>query len=54
MENDNRIVLESTAKDGKSPVGEIVQKEGVSRVRRDTRNPVGIREDHLVRLNTTM
>ena len=47
-------MLESTAKDGKSPVDEIVQEEGVSRVRRDTRNPVGISEDHLVRLNTTM
>ena len=47
-------MLESTAGEGKSPVGEIVRREGVSRVRRDTRNPVGIREDHLVRLNTTM
>ena len=41
-------------KQGKNPVDEIVQEEGVSRVRRDTRNPVGKCEDHLVRLNTTM
>ena len=47
-------MLESTARYGKSPVGEIVRKEGVSGVRRDTRNPVGMSEDHLVRLNTTM
>ena len=47
-------MLESTAEDGKSPVREIVREEGESGVRRDTRNPVGKSEDHLVRLNTTM
>ena len=41
-------------KQGKSPVVENINNQGVSRVRRDTRNPDGICEDHLIRLNTTM
>ena len=46
--------LESLAIEGNSPV----RKTNISglrntRVRRDTWNPVGIREDHLARLNTT-
>ena len=53
-ENDSRIVLESTSKQGNRPVGEIVQRPGVSGVRRDTRNLDGRQEDHLLRLNTTM
>ncbi len=46
--------LESTAKEGKSPVNETSSSSVESRVRRDTRNPDGISEDHLVRLNTIM
>ncbi len=48
-----RTGLESRAKEGKSPVCEatmMTQKD--TRVQRDTWNPVGIREDHLARLNT--
>ena len=52
--NDSRRVLESTLKQGNRPVGEIVRRPGESGVRRDTRNPDGRQEDHLLRLNTTM
>ena len=45
--------LERQTIDGDSPVGEILFLSGGSQVPRDTCNPVGIREDHLPRLNTT-
>ena len=45
--------LESVTKDGESPVSEAFFLLRSSQVPRDTRNPVGIREDHLPRLNTT-
>jgi hypothetical protein len=39
--------------EGENPVGEThVTLVQVSQVPRDTRNPVGIWEDHLLRLNT--
>ena len=45
--------LESRAIAGNSPVrGTMVKRLGDTRVQRDTWNPVGIREDHLARLNT--
>ncbi len=45
--------LESGTIDGDSPVNEVFSLSGSSQVPRDTCNPVGIREDHLPRLNTT-
>ena len=51
----SRTGLESLAGEGNSPLREI-QTDSVladTRVQRDTWNPVGIREDHLARLNTT-
>jgi hypothetical protein len=46
--------LEGLAIEGDSPVGEIDQPSWIgTQVPRDTRNPVGIWEDHLPRLNTT-
>ena len=44
--------LERQTKDGDSPVGENFPLTRGSQVPRDTSNPVGIREDHLPRLNT--
>ena len=45
--------LESLAREGNSPVRvKISVKQRDTRVQRDTRNPVGICEDHLARLNT--
>ena len=50
---DSQTVLERPAAEGNSPVGDIdVPCHAGSRVRRDTRNPVGSWEDHLPRLNT--
>ena len=49
----SRMVLGRPAVEGESPVSENDQRMAVSRVPRDTRNLVGISEDHLVRLNTT-
>jgi hypothetical protein len=47
--------LESLAIVGDSPVSEMHDlPEQSTRVPRDTRNPVGIWEDHLPRLNTTL
>jgi hypothetical protein len=47
--------MEMTAIEGDSPVGEkIIGSVIGTQVPRDTRNPVGIREDHLLRLNTTL
>ena len=54
LENGNGRYLERYTKQGKSPVRETVQRPVGSRVRQDTRNPDGIREDYLLRLNTTM
>jgi hypothetical protein len=46
--------LENLAKDGKSPVCEVLRDSRMSsRVGRGPRNPVRICEDHLVRLNTS-
>ena len=47
------MVLGKPARDGESPVREIIYDMAVSRVPRDTRNLVGICGDHPVRLNTT-
>ena len=48
-----RIGLESRAIAGNSPVrGTMVKRQEDTQVQRDTWNPVGIREDHLARLNT--
>ena len=45
--------LESRAKEGNSPVDDAtMMTQRNTRVQRDTWNPVGIREDHLARLNT--
>ena len=49
---DSRIVLGKQTKDGESPVDEIESQLTVSRVPRDTRNPVGSRGDHPPSLNT--
>ena len=49
----NRTVLERPAREGESPVSERKTEAAVSRVPRDTRNLVGKRGDHPVRLNTT-
>ena len=50
----NRTGLESLAIAGNSPVREVIANGFEdTRVQRDTWNPVGICEDHLVRLNTT-
>ena len=47
-------VLGRTGEEGETPVIEIESEEGIRKVRRDTRNPVGTNnEDHLIRLNTT-
>ena len=47
-------VLERTATEGDSPVAERHRdSRPCTRVPRDTWNPVGIREDHLPRLNTS-
>ena len=51
----SRNVLEKHAIEGESLVGEngaVFRR--VSQVLRDTRNPVGIRVDHHLRLNTTV
>ena len=45
--------LERQTIDGDSPVRKILFLLESSQVPRDTSNPVGIREDHLPRLNTT-
>ena len=39
--------------EGESPVSERQKRRAVSRVPRDTRNPVGSRGDHPPSLNTT-
>ena len=49
----NRTVLGKPAREGESPVSERRVDMAGSRVPRDTWNLVGIREDHLLRLNTT-
>ena len=51
----NRTGLENLAREGNSPLRKIVTDSMLmdTRVQRDTWNPVGICEDHLVRLNTT-
>ena len=49
---DSRNVLGKHTKEGESPVGEIESQRAVSRVPRDTRNPVGSRRDHPPSLNT--
>ena len=38
--------MESSTRQGKSPVAEVVEVRLVSRVPQDTRNPVGRRGDH--------
>ncbi len=49
-----RVSLERAATEGDSPVAERHRdSRPCSRVPRDTWNPVGIREDHLPRLNTS-
>ena len=48
----NRTVLGKPAREGESPVHETQDDMAGSRVPRDTRNLVGIRGDHPVRLNT--
>ena len=49
----SRIVLERLIIEGDNPVGENIQSPLIrTRVRRDTRNPVGIWGDHPPRLNT--
>ena len=46
--------LESLTVEGESPVEKKYQSSlAETQVPRDTRNPVGIYEDHLIRLNTT-
>ena len=48
-----RSGLERPTEEGESPVSETCNRsETIPQVPRDTRNPVGIREDHLLRLNT--
>ena len=47
------MVLEKPVKESESLVIEIFETQIGSRVPRDTRNLVGRREDHLLRLNTT-
>jgi len=47
------MVLGKPAREGESPVGENWDGTAGSRVPRDTRNLVGMRGDHPVRLNTT-
>ena len=49
---DNGKVLGKPAKEGESPVHETEVDIAGSRVPRDTRNLVGTRGDHPVRLNT--
>ena len=49
----SRIVLESTARAGNSPVGENWSEVAGTRVPRDTSNPVGSWGAHPPRLNTT-
>ena len=44
---------ESCTKESDSLVIEMRGRPAVSGVPQDTRNPVGMREDHLLRLNTT-
>ena len=51
MMEDSRIVLGKQTKEGESPVDEIRDQVAVSRVPRDTRNPVGSRGDHPPSLN---
>ena len=50
--DDSRRALENAAREGNSPVHEIVKPRAGTRVPQDTRNPVGSREDHLPSLNT--
>ena len=50
---DRRTVLGKPAREGESPVSEVLSSPAGSRVPRDTGNPVGMRGDHSVRLNTT-
>jgi hypothetical protein len=46
--------LEQPVIEGDNPVSEKHKdSETIPQVPRDTRNPVGIKEDHLLRLNTT-
>ena len=52
MTEDSRSVLGKHTKEGESPVSEIGSQPTVSRVLRDTRNPVGSRGDHPPSLNT--
>ena len=52
-ERAQRKGLGSPAREGESPVGEGRVRAAGSRVPRDTRNLVGTRGDHPVRLNTT-
>jgi hypothetical protein len=47
-----RICVEKRAVERKSRVAEEEVERSESRVLRDTRNPVGIWQDHLLRLNT--
>ena len=47
-----RTGLERPAIAGDSPVGDFCYKLACPQVPRDTRNLVGIQEDHLLRLNT--
>ena len=49
----SRTVLGKPAEESESLVSENMREQTVSGVPRDTRNPVGRREDHLPRLNTT-
>ena len=48
----SRMELERPAREGESPVSEKTNDRAGSRVPRDTRNLVGSRGDHPVRLNT--
>ncbi len=49
----SRSVLGKRTEEGESPVDENLSWLAVSRVPRDTRNPVGSRGDHPPSLNTT-
>ena len=51
--SDRRMVLGKPAREGESPVVETGSQLAGSRVPRDTWNLAGMREDHLLRLNTT-
>ena len=49
----NRKIWKGLPKRVKDPYVKVISILSVSRVPRDTRNPVGNREDHLPSLNTT-